>query len=66
MKLLRYGSPDQEKPGILAADGQIRDLSEIIPDLAGKALLPESMEKLRKTDLSSLPKVPGSLAWAHA
>jgi 2-keto-4-pentenoate hydratase/2-oxohepta-3-ene-1,7-dioic acid hydratase in catechol pathway len=59
MKLLRYGSPDHEKPGILAADGQIRDLSEIIPDLAGKALLPESMEKLRKIDLSSLPKVPG-------
>ena len=45
MKLLRYGSPGQEKPGLLAADGEIRDLSGIIPDLAGESLLPESIEK---------------------
>ncbi len=59
MKLLRYGSPDQEKPGILAAHGQIRDLSGIIPDLVGKALLPESIDKLRKIDATTLPEVPG-------
>jgi 2-keto-4-pentenoate hydratase/2-oxohepta-3-ene-1,7-dioic acid hydratase in catechol pathway len=59
MKLLRYGSPSQEKPGILSANGEIRDLSGIIPDLAGKSLLREAIEKLRSTDLSRLPKVEG-------
>ncbi|MGA7221075.1 MAG: fumarylacetoacetate hydrolase family protein [Candidatus Sulfotelmatobacter sp.] len=59
MKLLRYGLPDQEKPGILVGDGEIRDLSEIIPDLAGESLLPESIEKVRNTDISRLPKVAG-------
>jgi 2-keto-4-pentenoate hydratase/2-oxohepta-3-ene-1,7-dioic acid hydratase in catechol pathway len=59
MKLLRYGPPGQEKPGILVADGDIRDLSGIVPDHAGDALLPESMEKIRSTDISILPKVVG-------
>jgi len=59
MKLLRYGSPGQEKPGLLAADGEIRDLSGIIPDLAGEALLPVSLEKIRNTDISLLPRVAG-------
>jgi 2-keto-4-pentenoate hydratase/2-oxohepta-3-ene-1,7-dioic acid hydratase in catechol pathway len=57
MKLLRYGSPTQEKPGILTADGEIRDLSGIITDLAGESLLPESVETLRHTDISLLPIV---------
>ena len=59
MKLLRYGSPGQEKPGILSSNGEIRDLSGIIPDLAGQSLLPEALEKLRNTDISRLPKVAG-------
>jgi 2-keto-4-pentenoate hydratase/2-oxohepta-3-ene-1,7-dioic acid hydratase in catechol pathway len=59
MKLLRYGLQGQEKPGILAPDGEIRDLSGIVPDHAGESLLPESIERLRKTDISRLPKVPG-------
>lgn len=58
MKLLRYGPPGQEKPGILTADGEIRDLSGTITDLAGESLLPESIETLRKTDISLLPIVP--------
>ena len=57
MKLLRYGSPAQEKPGILTAEGEIRDLSGIIPDLAGDSLLPDSIEKLRNADISRLPIV---------
>jgi 2-keto-4-pentenoate hydratase/2-oxohepta-3-ene-1,7-dioic acid hydratase in catechol pathway len=60
MKLLRYGPHGAEKPGILAATGEIRDLSGIIPDVAGESLLPASIEKLRHTDLSSLPIVQGS------
>ncbi len=59
MKLLRYGSQGQEKPGLLAADGEIRDLSGLIPDLAGESLLPASIEKVRNTDIARLPKVAG-------
>ena len=59
MKLLRYGSRGHEKPGIMVAGGEIRDLSEIIPDLAEESLLPESMEKLRNADISRLPVVAG-------
>jgi 2,4-didehydro-3-deoxy-L-rhamnonate hydrolase len=59
MKLLRYGSPGQEKPGILVAGGEICDLSGTIPDLAGEALLPVSIEKLRNLDTSRLPRVIG-------
>jgi 2-keto-4-pentenoate hydratase/2-oxohepta-3-ene-1,7-dioic acid hydratase in catechol pathway len=59
MKLLRYGSPGRERPGVLTDDGEIRDLSGIIPDLAGESLLPESMETLRDKRLSLLPIVSG-------
>jgi 2-keto-4-pentenoate hydratase/2-oxohepta-3-ene-1,7-dioic acid hydratase in catechol pathway len=59
MKLLRYGVTGQEKPGILAADGEIHDLSAIVPDLAGESLLPAAIEKLRNTDISALPIVAG-------
>jgi len=59
MKLLRYGLAGLEKPGLLADDGQIRDLSGVIPDLTGASLLPDSIEKLRRTDVSRLPKVAG-------
>ncbi len=59
MKLLRYGLPGEEKPGVLASDGTIRDLSNLIPDLAGPALLPDSLDKLRQADISALPRVAG-------
>jgi 2-keto-4-pentenoate hydratase/2-oxohepta-3-ene-1,7-dioic acid hydratase in catechol pathway len=55
MKLLRYGSPGQERPAGLASDGKIHDLSGIITDLAGQFLLPEWIGKLRNTDVSALP-----------
>lgn len=60
MKLLRYGSPGQEKPGVLDAQGRVRDLSGVIADVAGAALLPESLARLRSLDLNSLPLVPGT------
>ena len=59
MKLLRYGLPGEEKPGVLASDATIRDLSNLIPDLAGPALLPDALEKLRRADIASLPRVAG-------
>ena len=57
MKLLRYGAPVHEKPGILDRHGAIRDLSSVIDDVAGSTLLPESLERLRQVDIESLPIV---------
>lgn len=58
MKLLRFGPAGQEKPAMLDANGDIRDLSTIIDDLDGQQLLPENLAKLTDTDPSSLPLVP--------
>ena len=60
MKLLRYGNPGAEKPGALDSEGNIRDLSGVVADIAGATLLPESIEKLRQIDLHTLPLVEGS------
>jgi hypothetical protein len=57
MKLLRYGPPGQEKPGLLDRDGKIRDLSGTIRDLDGDALSPASLDRLRRLDPASLPLV---------
>ncbi|CAI2524831.1 fumarylacetoacetate hydrolase family protein [Serratia liquefaciens] len=59
MKLLRYGAPGQERPGILDPQGQIRDLSQHIADLSGEALLPGTLDKLRALDINLLPRVEG-------
>ena len=60
MKLLRHGEPGRERPGVLHADGSIRDLSGTLPDLGGPSLLPESIARLRSLDLNALPKIDGS------
>ncbi|MGO2489778.1 MAG: fumarylacetoacetate hydrolase family protein, partial [Pseudomonas taetrolens] len=60
MKLLRYGEKGQEKPGLLDAQGNIRDVSAHIADVAGKALDPVSLQALSNIDPSTLPLVPGS------
>jgi 2,4-didehydro-3-deoxy-L-rhamnonate hydrolase len=59
MKLVRYGAPGQEKPGILDAAGQVRDLSAHVPDLAGAVLTPEGLAGVAALDPESLPKVQG-------
>lgn len=59
MKLLRYGATGLEKPGLLDGDGQVRDLSSHIDDVAGHALSPEVINKLRSLDVSTLPVVDG-------
>lgn len=60
MKLVRYGEVHSEGPGVLDADGSIRDLSSIITDVAGASLLPASLERLSELDVSKLPVVSGS------
>lgn len=60
MKLLRYGNPGQEKPGILDQDGTIRSLEGVIDDVAGDQLSDASLQKLAALDLSTLAKVDSS------
>jgi 2-keto-4-pentenoate hydratase/2-oxohepta-3-ene-1,7-dioic acid hydratase in catechol pathway len=61
VKLLRYGPKGREKPGILDKDGKIRDLSAHVPDIAGTALLPESLKKLAALNPAELPLATGDL-----
>jgi 2-keto-4-pentenoate hydratase/2-oxohepta-3-ene-1,7-dioic acid hydratase in catechol pathway len=58
MKLVRFGPAGQEKPGIVDADGKIRDLSSIVPDIAGDALSPSGLTRIRNAAISNLPVVP--------
>ena len=57
MKLLRFGSPGKEKPGLLDDSGTLRELSGLVGDISGETLLPENLEKLRNTDTLLLPEV---------
>ena len=57
MKLLRYGPPGKEKPGLLDASGRIRDLSGEIADVDGSVLGADSMARLAKLDPEGLPEV---------
>ncbi|MGL4235163.1 fumarylacetoacetate hydrolase family protein [Tabrizicola sp.] len=59
MKLLRYGPKGAEKPGLLDQNGQIRDLSAHVTDIAGAALSAEGLTPLAAIDPQSLPLVPG-------
>ncbi|MDD5480560.1 fumarylacetoacetate hydrolase family protein [Rhodoferax sp.] len=59
MKLLRYGPMGHEKPGVLDPEGCVRDLSGVVPDIAGAVLLPESLNRLKQLNLNDLPRVPG-------
>ena len=59
MKLLRFGPPGHEKPGVLDAQGRVRDLSAVVPDIGGATLLPASLQRLRALRPEDLPLVPG-------
>ena len=60
MKLLRYGDKGQERPALLDNNGQLRDLSAVVADIAGQTLSPESIARLQDIDPSTLPLVEGS------
>ncbi|MGI9384484.1 MAG: fumarylacetoacetate hydrolase family protein [Methyloligellaceae bacterium] len=60
MKLLRFGPAGVEKPGVLDADGGIRDLSAQVDDIGGDVLGDEGLDRLRALDLDALPRVDGS------
>lgn len=59
MKLVRFGSLGQEKPGILDSQGKVRDLSSIVDDIAGDVLGDDGLKKLRDIDVATLPEVAG-------
>lgn len=58
MKLLRYGPKGQEKPGLVDAEGIVRDLSSVVDDIAGDVLSDAGLARLRALDPSTLPRAP--------
>ena len=56
MKLVRFGPAGREKPGIIDAKGRIRDLSKVVPDIAGDALGPKGLARIRKAAIDKLAK----------
>ena len=61
MKLVRFGQPGAEKPGLIDGDGTIRDLSAHVADFTGANLSPASLAKLRALDPASLPTAPAGV-----
>lgn len=59
MKLVRYGAAGREKPGLIDADGALRSLAGIVPDISGATLAPAQLRKLRRLKIAALPKVRG-------
>ena len=59
MKLIRYGHAGYERPGMIDADGVLRDLSDVVDDIAGEVLTEQGLAKLRALRPSSLPVVFG-------
>jgi 2-keto-4-pentenoate hydratase/2-oxohepta-3-ene-1,7-dioic acid hydratase in catechol pathway len=59
MKLVRFGPPGKEKPGLIDPDGKIRDISHIVDDIDGAALSPRMLTRLSRARLSTLPLARG-------
>ena len=59
MKLVRFGPPGREKPGIVDKDGHIRNLSKVVPDITGETLSAAGLAKIRKAKIEKLPRVSG-------
>ncbi|GAB3123979.1 ureidoglycolate lyase [Bordetella tumbae] len=68
LKLLRYGPVGQEKPGLLDAQGAVRDLSGVLLDITAQTLSPQALDTLRKVDPANLPVVaqPGRIGTPYA
>jgi 2-keto-4-pentenoate hydratase/2-oxohepta-3-ene-1,7-dioic acid hydratase in catechol pathway len=60
MKLVRYGKPGKEKPGLIDADGKLRDLSGVLPGIGPDQLSPKALAKLAKVKTAKLPLVRGN------
>ena len=60
MKFLRYGPKGKEKPGVLDANGDIRDISSMVDDLGGDTVSIAALDRFNHIDLNQLPHVPGT------
>ena len=60
MKLVRYGKPGKEKPGLIDSDGRLRDLSAVVADIGPDQLSDAALDRLRKLKTDALPLVKGS------
>ncbi|MBE7366241.1 fumarylacetoacetate hydrolase family protein [Ramlibacter pallidus] len=60
MKLVRYGNPGREKPGLVDADGKLRDLSSVVPDIGPEQLGQVGLARIRKANPAKLPLVRGN------
>ncbi len=60
MKLVRFGPPGGEKPGIIDSEGRIRDLSNVVEDLAGETLSPRGLARIKRAAAEGLPEVRGA------
>jgi 2-keto-4-pentenoate hydratase/2-oxohepta-3-ene-1,7-dioic acid hydratase in catechol pathway len=58
MKLVRFGAPGAERPGLVDAQGAVRDLSAHVSDITGETLAPATLDRLRKLDAKALPVAP--------
>jgi 2,4-diketo-3-deoxy-L-fuconate hydrolase len=58
MKLVRFGTRGHEKPGVIDTQGVVRDLSGVVPDIAGDTLSPAALARLRAMDFATLPAAP--------
>ena len=61
MKLVRHGLAGAERPGIVDADGTLRDLRGVVDDIAGSVLAPDGLARLAALETASLPAVEGSV-----
>ena len=61
MKLVRFGAPGEEKPGLIDSNGAIRDLSSVVKDIDGSALSKSGLDKIRSVSVDDLPVVQGSV-----
>jgi 2-keto-4-pentenoate hydratase/2-oxohepta-3-ene-1,7-dioic acid hydratase in catechol pathway len=61
MRLLRYGPRGTERPGLLDADGVIRDLSSTVPDISPESIAGGAIERIRRIDPATLPAVPADV-----
>jgi ureidoglycolate lyase len=59
MKLVRYGAPGREKPGIIGEDGKVRDLSRIVKDIDDAMLVSGGLAKIKKANLKRMKPVSG-------
>jgi len=60
MKLVRYGNPGREKPGLIDAEGKLRDLSGVVPDIGPEQLGQVGLARIRKANTAKLPLVRGN------